>query len=190
MILLRKKNEAQEIRDYRSINLMHSFGKLIAKCLACRLALVLNDLVHPYQSTFIQGRSIHDNFHAVHLTCKTLHLKKRSYLLLKIDIAKAFISVCWPFLLEVPQWLGSNQRWRDWMSILLGLASTKVLLNGRPGNRICHARGLRQGDPLSPMLFVLAMEVLGGLIRWAQVSVDLLTSPVRRCAFTSVAIRG
>ena len=72
MILLKKKNEAQEIRDYRPISLMHSFGKLIAKCLARRLALVLNDLVHPCQSAFIQGRSIHDNFHAVHLTCKTL----------------------------------------------------------------------------------------------------------------------
>ena len=47
MILLKKKNEAHEIRDYRSISLMHSFGKLIAKCLARRLALVLNDLVHP-----------------------------------------------------------------------------------------------------------------------------------------------
>jgi hypothetical protein len=54
MILLRKKNEAQEIRDYRPISLlMHSFGKLIAKCLARRLALVLNDLVHLCQSAFI-----------------------------------------------------------------------------------------------------------------------------------------
>jgi len=66
MILLRKKNEAQDIRDYRPISLMHSFGKLIAKCLARRrLALVLNDLVHPCQSAFIQGRSIHDNFRAI-----------------------------------------------------------------------------------------------------------------------------
>jgi len=163
MILLKKKNEAQEISDYRPISLMYSFGKLIAKCLARRL-----DLVHPCQSAFIQGRSIHDNFHAVHLTYKTLHQKKCSCLLLKIDIVKAFDSVSWPFLLEVLQWLGFSQQWRDWMSILLGLASTKVLLNGRSGNCIYHARGLQQGDPLSPMLFVLSMEVLGGLIWWAE----------------------
>ena len=182
MVLLKKKNEAQEISDYRPISLMHSFGKLIAKCLARRLALVLNDLVHPCQSAFIQGRSIHDNFRAVQLTCKTLHQKKQSCLL-KIDIAKAFDSVCWPFLLEVLQRLGFSRRWRNWMSILLGSASTKVLLNGRPGNRICHARGLRQGDPLSPMLFVLAMEVLGGLIRWAES--QSIFSPLRCAAVRS-----
>ena len=69
------------------------------------------------------------------------------------------------------------------MSILLGSASTKVLLNGRPGNRIYHARGLRQGDPLSPMLFVLAMEVLGGLIRWAES--QSIFSPLRCAAVRS-----
>jgi len=69
------------------------------------------------------------------------------------------------------------------MSILLGSASTKVLLNGRPGNRIYHARGLRQGDPLSLMLFVLAMEVLGRLIRWAES--QSIFSPLRCTAVRS-----
>jgi hypothetical protein len=183
MILFKKKSEAQEIKDYRPISLMHSFGKLVAKCLARRLALVLNDLVRPSQSVFIQGRSIHDNFRAVHLTRKALHSRKRSCILLKIDFTKAFNSVCWPFLLEVLRRLGFSRRWRDWMSILLGSASTRVLLNGRPRDRIYHARGLRQGDPLSPMLFILAMEVLGGLIRWAES--NSIFSPIRCAAVHS-----
>lgn len=89
-------------------------------------------------------------------------------MLLKIDIAKAFDSVSWPYLLEVLRQFGFSQRWRDWISLLLSSVSTRILLNGRPGDRICHARSLRQGDLLSPMLFVLAMEVLGGLVRWAE----------------------
>lgn len=52
--------------------------------------------------------------------------------------------------------------------MLLSVASTKIILNGRPGRRICHARGLRQGDPLSPTLFVLAMETLNSMIRLAD----------------------
>jgi len=62
--------------------------------------------------------------------------------------------------------MGFGQRSRDWISLLLGSANTKILLNGQPGRRICHARGLRQGDLPSPMLFVLAMEVINKAIHW------------------------
>jgi hypothetical protein len=86
--------------------------------------------------------------------------------LLKLDIAKAFDSVAWNFMLEVLEYMGFGQRWRDWISCILSSASTKIILNGRPGRRICHARGLRQGDPLSPMLFVLVMEVPNLLVCW------------------------
>lgn len=64
--------------------------------------------------------------------------------------------------------MGFGQRWTNWISIILSTASTKILLNGQPGRRICHARGLHQGDPLSLMLFVLAMEVLNHFLRWIE----------------------
>jgi hypothetical protein len=70
----------------------------------------------------------------------------------------------WPFLLEVLQQLGFGQIWRDIISGLLSSSSTQVLLNGVPGDHIHHRRGLRQGDPLSPMLFILVMDVLGHMI--------------------------
>lgn len=69
MIFLKKEQPAG-ISDYRPISLMHSFGKLITKCLANRLSTVLESLVHPNQSAFIEGRTIHDNFRGVQLMCK------------------------------------------------------------------------------------------------------------------------
>uniref|UniRef100_A0A8R7TKT7 Reverse transcriptase domain-containing protein n=1 Tax=Triticum urartu TaxID=4572 RepID=A0A8R7TKT7_TRIUA len=96
-------------------------------------------------------------------------------MLLKLDIARAFDSVSWPFLLETLQHLGFGQRWRDWISILLSTASTRVMINGHPGPPIDHACGRRQGDPVSPMLFTIVIDVLNsmliravelGLIQW------------------------
>lgn len=168
MILLRKNASPQELRDYRPISLMHSFSKLFAKCLTRRLAPRLHEIVAPNQSAFVKGRSIHDNFRSVQLACRWLHSKHSPWVLLKIDIAKAFDSVAWPFLLKVLQHIGFSLHWTNWISILLSTANTKVLVNGRAGRRIAHARGLRQGDPLSPMLFVIVMEVLNSLIRAAD----------------------
>jgi len=76
--------------------------------------------------------------------------------------------VSWPFLLEILQQLGFGQIWRDVISGLLSSSSTQVLLNGIPGDHIAHRRGLRQGDPLSPMLFILVMDVLGHMISKAK----------------------
>jgi hypothetical protein len=67
-----------------------------------------------------------------------LHQQKQPYILLKLDISKAFDSVSWSFLLEVMHHLGFGQIWRDIISGLLGSASTKVLVNGIPGDTILH----------------------------------------------------
>jgi len=93
--------------------------------------------------------------------------------LLKIDISKAFDSVNWHFLLGLLEHMGFSQRWINWISMMLSSASSKIICNGSPGRRICHARGLRQGDPLSPLLFVLAMEALNALFKVADAR-DLL----------------
>jgi hypothetical protein len=73
----------------------------------------------------------------------------------------------WPFLLEVMHHVGFSHKWTDWTSTLLSTVSTGVCLNGAQGNMICHGRGLRQGDTLSRMLFVLVMEVLDALFHKA-----------------------
>jgi hypothetical protein len=99
---------------------------------------------------------------------KLLHVHKKLSLMLKIDITWAFDSIAWPFLLEIMHHIGFSHTSLDWTSTLLSTVSTWVSINGAQGNRIYHARGFRQGDPLSPMLFVLVMEVLEALIRKAD----------------------
>jgi hypothetical protein len=70
----------------------------------------------------------------------------------------------WPFILEVMHHLGFGLIWRDIISGLLCSSTTRVLLNEIPSTRIFHKRGLRQGGPLSPMLFILVMDVLGHMV--------------------------
>jgi hypothetical protein len=64
-------------------------------------------------------------------------------MLFKVDIARSFDSMPWPFLLQVMEVVGFSRVWRDWVSAMLSSASTKVLLNGAPGDRVCHACKLR-----------------------------------------------
>jgi len=180
VILLPKKEDATGIKDFRPISLVHSFAKLVTKILANRLAGSLDQLVTPNQSAFIKGRFILDNFMLVHHTTMFLHQQKQARILLKLDITKAFDSVSCPFLLEVLQQLGFGPIWCDIISGLLCSSTTQILLNGSPGEKIYHQRGLRQRDPLSPMLFILVMDVLCHLIRKA--SEEQLLQPLARRA--------
>lgn len=97
-----------------------------------------------------------------------LRKKKIPKVLLKLDVAKAFDTVEWPFLLAVLQAMGFGPCWRRWITTLLSSASSNILLNGQPGKQIRHRRRVRQGDSLSPLLFIIAMEVLGRLFRAAR----------------------
>jgi hypothetical protein len=107
--------------------------------------------------------------------------------MLKLDIARDFDSVSWGFLMEVLRKVGFGPRFRELVSILLSTASTRVLLDGEPGPPIWHRRGLRQGDPLSPSLFVLMMNSLNRLLAKAT-ELGILRRLARRDLVTSVSL--
>lgn len=109
--LLPKVDGAEELRDYRSISLVHGAIKIFDKVLATRLADDLPYLVGKHQSAFVRGRYLHDNFMLVQGTTRRLHALREPRVLLKLDISKAFDSVQWPFLLEVMHCMGFGRRW-------------------------------------------------------------------------------
>jgi mannosylglycoprotein endo-beta-mannosidase len=166
--LLPKKEGAVDIKDFRPISLVHSFAKLVAKLLALRLSPRMPELVECAQSAFIRGRCIHDNFVLVRQSAVLLQRRRIPALLLKLDVARAFDSVSWPFLLSVLRQRGFGPRWIRWIALMLRSATTRVLINGFEGEPFRHGRGLRQGDPLSPLLFVLVMDVMAAMFRAAE----------------------
>jgi hypothetical protein len=118
VVLIPKKSNPMEIKDYRLISLTHSFAKILSKLLANRLTPELEKLISINQTVFIQKRCIHDNFIYVQQVIKDLHKKRTPALFIKLDISKAFDLMNWPFLLDIMTHLGFGQRWRDWMSAL------------------------------------------------------------------------
>jgi hypothetical protein len=162
--LIPKKDDATQLGDFRPISLIHSFAKLLMKILANSLAARLDSLVPKNQSAFIKGRFIHDNFMLVQQTTRLLHAQRQPRAMLKLDITKAFDSVSWTFLMEVLEKLGFERIWRDIVIWMLATSSMQILLNGVPGQSITHRRGLRQEDSLSPMLFILVIDILNLLI--------------------------
>lgn len=91
---------------------------------------------------------------------RELFKKKIPILFLKLDIAKAFDSINWGYILETMERLGSGHRWREWIFILFGTMTSQVMLKSHPGKSFQHRRGVRQGDSLSSMLFILAIDPL------------------------------
>jgi hypothetical protein len=103
----------------------------------------------------------------VRQVARRINQRKLLGVLIKLDITHAFNSISWSFLMEVLRHLGFGERYLHWVAMLLYTANTMVIVNGEPGDRIQHAYVLHQGDPTSPMLFVIAMEVLAKAISLA-----------------------
>lgn len=177
IVLLPKKDGATSMADYRPISLIHSIAKLIAKVLSMRLAPVISTLISPAQTAFQRTKCIHDSFLYVQNAVRALHRRKTPALLLKLDIAKAFDSISWEYMFELLQRMGFPARWRDWIALLLSTSSSSCLLNGSPGASIIHRRGLRQGDPLSPLLFILCIDPLHRLLEAATMAGQLSPLP-------------
>jgi len=153
------------LKDFRPISLFGTLYKKISKVLARRLAGVMNSIISQSQSAFLKGRNLVDGVVVVNEIVDFARKMKRQCLILKVDFEKAYDSVDWGFLEYMMGRVGICAKWVAWMKACVFGGSMSILVNGCPTVEIDIQRGLKQGDPLAPFLFLLVAEGFSGVTR-------------------------
>ncbi|CAJ2652296.1 unnamed protein product [Trifolium pratense] len=165
--LIPKKDHLQTLSDYRPISLVYSLYKILSKVLAARLKKVLGKVISTVQSAFLPNRQILDGVLVVNELIDLTKRKKDKCLLFKVDFERAYDTVNWHFLDYMMVRMGFAEGWRRWIHACVCQSSKSVLVNGNPTEEFSVGKGLRQGDPMSPFLFLIVAEGLSGLMNKA-----------------------
>lgn len=159
--LIPKVDQPLNVGEFRPISLCNVLYKCISKILANRIKDCLNVIVDENQNAFIPGRRISDNILLTQELFKGYHRHQgKPRCAFKVDIRKAYDSVSWEFLFEALQLFGFPEKMVGWIKECVSTPCYSVIVNGEAHGFFKAEKGLRQGDPLSPYLFTLVMQVL------------------------------
>jgi hypothetical protein len=165
-------SQQEDLGKFLPISLCNIIYKIASKVLANRLKII-PDIISEEQSAFVPGRLITDNiitaYECLHFM-KRNGAKKHQHCALKLDMRKAYDRVEWNYLQAIMLRMGFHTRWVQLIMTMISSVSFSVLFNGSPLDEFRPSRGIRQGDPISEYLFLIAAEGLLGLLKQSRQS--------------------
>lgn len=166
IIVIHKSNKPHtDCASYRPTSLLNAKPKILAKLLAARLVKVIDSLVHPDQSGFMPRRNTALNLRRVHGVLGRAHTIQEEAILVSLDASMAFDRVEWPYLMAVLGKMGIGPNYIEWVRLLYADPLAQVVVNNKKSEPFKLGRVTRQGCPLSPLLFALALEPLAAWVR-------------------------
>uniref|UniRef100_A0A803Q9D0 Reverse transcriptase domain-containing protein n=1 Tax=Cannabis sativa TaxID=3483 RepID=A0A803Q9D0_CANSA len=167
IVLVPKKDCPSMVCDFRPIALCNVQYKCISKIITTRLRDILPSIISPTQTAFIKGRCITENTAIAKEIIHSMSQKKGSkgFMMIKLDMEKAYDKMDWDFLMEALSFHGFKNPLLGWIKSCIQIQSMNVLINGVKQGSINPTSGLRQGDPLSPTLFIVAADLLSRLLQ-------------------------
>jgi len=164
LALIPKEKGANTFSSFRPISLCNIGSKIITRIIANRSKPILLRIIPENQGGFIQGRQIVDNYFLVQEAIHSSLLRKEQGMAIKLDLANAFDRVNHSFLLKVIRKFGFGDKFIKWIRACILEPWIAPLVNGRATEFFKASRGLRQGCPLSPLIFVIQASILSFLL--------------------------
>ncbi|RLN35951.1 hypothetical protein C2845_PM03G26230 [Panicum miliaceum] len=168
IVLIPKSLHPEKLSEFRPISLCNVIYKVVSKCLVNRMRPLLQDLISPNQSAFVPGRLITDNaiiaFECIHAIQQS-SLERNNFCVYKLDLSKGYDRVDWSLLEKVLLKMGFHSTWVRWVMSCVSTVRYSIRLNGVQLEPFSPTCGLRQGDPLSPYLFLFVADAISVALR-------------------------